>query len=86
MGVSDQRQTLAALHPGKDPLPTVQGGCVGHHGRSGWMLDILPASRFELRNVQHVMSRCADCAVPTALKLLRTLKVVFFFSKHFASF
>jgi len=80
MDMSDQCQALAAL----PPLSIVQGGCDGPHGRSGWVLHISPATRFEPRNVQHVMSRCVDCAVPTALKLLRTL--IFIFSKHFSSF
>ena len=74
MVVSDQRKALTSLPPGKDPLSIVQGDCVGLHVRSGWVLRISPATRFEPRNAQHVMSRCAE-----RLKTAKNTKGFFLF-------
>ena len=58
--------TLAALHPGKDPVAIVQEA--GRpHGRSGQVRKISPPPGFDPRTVQPVASRYTDYATRAAV-------------------
>ena len=57
MGVGGQHHAPAALPPGKDPVPIVQG-------RSGRVRKISPPPVFDPRTIQPIASRYTDWAIP----------------------
>jgi len=62
MGMGAQRHTPAALPPGKTRYPLYRR-LGGLQGQSGRVRKISPPTKFDLRTVQPVASRCTDWAI-----------------------
>ena len=61
--IRGQLDALAALTPGKETQYPLYMRLVGPQGRSGHVQKISPPPRFDLRTVQPVANRYADCTV-----------------------